>query len=330
VGFLKADTGNFNRLLASAGLILVALAIVAPWLFLRDIGVLQIREADLRTYTPQARDVLVQRQDRVALIQSAMPWAALLLLGAGAMMIFFGAKGMKEFQPWEAMEARARAQQAQASIQPQTEEERQESVRDDADVAVLAEVQPPEEVVTEGADQKPSPETTPKPVLEPTEARVERRRRVRALEDEVLERLGRRSWTSYEYAPQVKVTARDAPGQRLLIDALLRARDHKRPDVVIDIVILQQSMAWGLVTGQMADRVLALVHRYERATGRRATPWLLIVVEEFDEAAAERDRGRLTAELLGDGTVSIGPASSLEWVEQAGLHNQTIFSFVTG
>jgi hypothetical protein len=333
VNFLKADTGSFNRLLASVGLILVGLAFLAPWLFLRETAVLEIKAADIAALTPKARDVIRERQDRIGLVQVVMPWAALVLLAGGAVMVFYGARGMKRLQPWEDMEARARAEQAQASIGTQTEAERDERVREEVDVAALEAVlhatEPP-------YSPEPAPQVSPEPAQqvspEPTTgersgadqqtsaaslkaARVAAGAafvRARQIETAVLDRLaGVDFGPRYEFRREAKVTARTSQ-DRLLLDGLLRSTDGSRPDVVIEIKAPQTVR----FPRQIADQVLAEVVRYTRMTGRRAEPWLIVVVEAEDAAAAAALESRLMNSLGNEGAVAVVARDQLDTLEK--------------
>ena len=315
MNFLKADTGGFNRLLASVGLILIAMALVVPWAFLRDTTALEIKQSDLAAYTPRAASVLRQRQHRIAQFQTATPWLSGVLIVGGVTLLIIGAKGMKELQPWETREIKARAQQAEANIEPQTPDDR--SVR--TSIEALDRVG---ELLTPAIEEEVLGEST-STAVEPSGANddaevVAQRRVVRSvvaeaidLEREVYERLGRIQFVGYDFRAQVRVVA---PAERpLLLDGLLRATREDRPDVILELKYMGRPLSAGMSRAYM-DRALATAARYEQVANRKAVPWLLIVLgpevpRDHVYAAALQ---WVNDELAGRGFFTVVPRETLD------------------
>ena len=55
---LRAETGSFNRLLTSLGLVLMGVALILPYFYFRSNDTLLIDEAELERLTPVARDAI--------------------------------------------------------------------------------------------------------------------------------------------------------------------------------------------------------------------------------------------------------------------------------
>ncbi len=92
---MKFEYGDFYKFVASLGIGLVGLAILAPWLFLREPFDLLLTQSDLTSLTPLAQSIIAQRQSLVQNLINAIPWFSLItfplgliILGAGGFMWF--------------------------------------------------------------------------------------------------------------------------------------------------------------------------------------------------------------------------------------------------
>jgi hypothetical protein len=92
---MKFEYGDFYKFVASLGIGLIGLSILAPWLFLREPFDLLLTQSDLTSLTPLAQSIIAQRQALVQNLINAIPWFSLItfplgfiVLGAGGFMWF--------------------------------------------------------------------------------------------------------------------------------------------------------------------------------------------------------------------------------------------------
>src|SRR5215469_5909843 len=86
----EIDYGDFYKFLASVGIALIILAILTPWLFLREPFDLSIEAEHIKTLSPRAQDLVLKRQDMVSRIFPAIPAISCVLLVVGIVVTSIG------------------------------------------------------------------------------------------------------------------------------------------------------------------------------------------------------------------------------------------------
>jgi hypothetical protein len=81
---------DMNRFLISLGFATLGVAILAPWLFLRESFDLLLPALDFAKLTPEAQGILGDRREVIALSMKMLPWISLVLAIAGLAMIVVG------------------------------------------------------------------------------------------------------------------------------------------------------------------------------------------------------------------------------------------------
>jgi hypothetical protein len=287
----KPDTDSYHRLLASLGVLLIALALVGPLFVFRQTGALEISERELRGLTPTAGKVLRARQRRLRDVQNVTPFLAVIAFTGGTALLIVGARGMRALHRIEYRTAAANAAEAEARIAPQSSTERDEQAREEAETASAIEAAVLESPPAAGGGDAGLTASAVGP--------EEWSREYRKVEDEVLGTLARRELPGWEFRDRVAVRPATAGGHRLLLDALLTADRPDRPDIVVEIKLAVSARTIRLG----ADQLLAGLARYEDATGRAAKGWLIAVASDTAEPAR---RQREVQALLGNrGTVTV-------------------------
>ena len=314
VGSLKPDTQNFNRLLVSLGLIAIGLAVVAPWLVYRDTGVLTISSAKLATVTHSARASLMDRQHILRSVQEALPFVAGALFALGVGLLVWGGLRMKEAQTWEDRTLRAQTRQHEASVEPQTSEDKELRQHQAQAEEILAEV--PAAVAGELSDTEPSDGARlgPQRFNALTGDSIRDWAKVaREVEREVFDRIALITPPPLRFDAEVKVRSPDW-GQ-ILLDGLIRS-SGVAPDLVVEVKV--RSGPLGAATRMDADALIANLVRYRAATGRAGFGWLILVFTG-DEAEWERFRldndGRLRRLLATYATYSVVRQDQIDTLE---------------
>lgn len=299
MGSLRPDTQNFNRLLVSLGTVLVALALVGPWLFYRDMGALTITSARLGTLTPTARRVLTDRQAVVHTIQGVMPYVAVATALAGLILLIWGAKRMKEAQGWEDRSLRAGTREIESRVEPQTQEEKEqrEQATDAANVLSETPIREPGSGDGEPSVGPSVTRTIPLPQLPNTDD-------LRRAKDAVLDHLRNLDIAGFGFQSEVKVVAQGRTA--VLLDGLFTAETRDTSDIVVEVRAKSSRFPF-LIPSFDTDRVIASVAQYSAATGRPAIGWLVVVLlaEDIEQADLAQDQGRLERALQQFGTASV-------------------------
>lgn len=293
---LRTDTGNFNRLLASLGLLLVAAALVIPYFYFRNTETLRIPEAELRALTDRGEATLRNRQDAIADLELWVVLLSLALVVGGVTLLVLGGKRLRIAQAKEDEAVDRRAQKEQVEIQrlsrDEVEEKREEQAREatqePADEAGPG--RPPLAGPAETPPVRSSTRLEPPPVRSGGGTVQQSREAIERIEHKV-SRLFEDSFKgSVRYIPDVKIVGTSG-GSQLKLDGLF-TRSERRGDVVLDLKLGGVRLL-PFRLRQYADRMLAGLARYRAVTGKDARGWLLIVIPEDAEGTEEIDQARI-------------------------------------
>ena len=86
----KIEYGDVNKFLVSIGIVLVTLAILAPYLFLKEDFGLYLEQEKLMKLQDPIKALIKDKQNKIILIQEYLPLISLTLLGLGALSIIVG------------------------------------------------------------------------------------------------------------------------------------------------------------------------------------------------------------------------------------------------
>lgn len=104
----KIEYSDFYKFLASLGVVLISLALLLPWLFLREPFDVAISISDLNNLTPTAQSIIATRQTTALWFLQNLIWvSSLLLIGGFSFLttgIFLWAKRQKNIDQKENLE----------------------------------------------------------------------------------------------------------------------------------------------------------------------------------------------------------------------------------
>jgi hypothetical protein len=256
----RPDSQSFTRLLISAGAFFLVAAFVVPGLVLRDTGVLTISRNELAESTPTAAKELKRRQEVATDAGKAAPYAGLIFLVVGGVLIALGVPRLWRQEQSDEERREMELDKLRAELRPQSPEERRERLREDIDGGETAE---------EGLTSK-----------EPPEALM---REAAGAEEAVLSRLTKISPPLYDLRSQVVV---DDAGGRLPMDGLLISKIDQLPDIVVEIKYLRRGIVeWERRIREGRWQLQVALERYERPS----LGWLIVVTAEaLDHGRQER------------------------------------------
>ncbi|MBD1392488.1 hypothetical protein [Mucilaginibacter glaciei] len=88
----KFEFSDLYKFLVSAGIILIGIATLMPWFYLKEPFDLLIEKNKILLLTPEAQFVVANRQAFIGRLSSIIPWTSAILFFAGVLSIIFGLK----------------------------------------------------------------------------------------------------------------------------------------------------------------------------------------------------------------------------------------------
>jgi len=240
----QLEYGDYYKFVASAGIALLVAAVLLPWLFLREPFDLAIEGSKIALLTPDAQNVLRERQHLIAAIITLIPFASVGLGLAGLAVTGFGL-----FRWHERQSIRDRGEDL--GVQKLTKELEQMS---------------PEEVKAKAQIEIESTEEAPQVVANgESSAPVNR---LLAVEAAVVQRF------SECLGPSLKVMYNQRLGD-VEYDAIIRLKPNRR--VILEIKYIQRGFRHGWLT-ESINNLAAKTTLYSNTFSRNATGVLLIVL----------------------------------------------------
>lgn len=94
----KVQYGDYNRFLASIGLVLIALGLLLPYFYLKENFDLLIKNEDLNALTDVARGIITTRQNYTQQLITIIPIASSLSILSGIILLIIGLRNWKRRQ----------------------------------------------------------------------------------------------------------------------------------------------------------------------------------------------------------------------------------------
>jgi hypothetical protein len=273
---LRTDTGNFNRFLTSLGLLLLAGALVIPYLYFRNTDILEIPDADLQRMTDTGRSALIGRQDAIAALEPWVIGGAILLATGGALLVIAGGLRLKAAQKSEDEETELRKNRAQLELDEMSPAERAEQVTEKAREEVAQEGR---NVSTPGVDRSGWGLWT-------------RQRAITRVSGRVKETFDLQRLLTHRPKWQVRI---GEGAEAIRLEGVFESADEAHPDILLETRIALDPAVMGKLARNVANDLIAMLSRYQVATKRPAQGWLVFVVPDESEvsfAADALDRAR--------------------------------------
>ncbi len=86
----KIDYGDINKFLASLGIVIIAMSIIVPYLYLKEDYGLIIRMDDIGSLTEPSLNIIETKQEAVLFIQKYIPWLSCILFFVGVIILTVG------------------------------------------------------------------------------------------------------------------------------------------------------------------------------------------------------------------------------------------------
>lgn len=250
----QLEYGDYYKFVASAGIALLVVAVVLPWIFLREPFDLAIEAAKIAQLTPEAQNIIHERQHLVALAINYIPRLSCGMAALGLLMTGWGLIGWRSRQVIRDKSEELEAQKLSRELEQMTPAQVQAKAQDDL----------------ESAEEEPaamSVPTTPSPV-----------NKYLFVESRLLERIRE----CYGMSAKVLHNQRLAGVE---YDAIIRGRDAKR--VIVEIKYIRKGFRTGWLT-ESASNLLAKTALYRETFSGDVRGVLLIVLAESSGSISQR------------------------------------------
>lgn len=240
----QLEYGDYYKFIASAGIALVAGALVMPWMFLREPFDLAIETSKIALLTPDAQNIIHTRQHLIATIINYLPLASGLMGTLGVVLTGLG------LCPWRSRQ----------SVRDKSEDLQTEKL--DKELKAMS----PEQIETKAENGLGNEEE-----LEPALMTVQSRSAVSsvlAVEQALLGRI------SLCLGSSIKVMSNQRLGN-VEFDAIIRAKSSKR--IILEIKYIRK----GFNRGWLSETITSLAARmalYTRTFDESASGLLLVVI----------------------------------------------------
>lgn len=259
----KIEYGDLYKFLASLGLALIVLAVVAPWLFLREPFDLQLEAGKLDGLTEGARSLILYRQQVTIALVRSVPWISGVLLLLGSTSLVAGLLGWKRSQGVLDRKQLADLVRVEKEIEKMSDE-------------ALKRKQESENVEGEVPERKKAPDQhgVGPPPIDELKPKVERPRtnRYGRVESLLIDRLGVCLQDDYFCQDHRQIG-------RAQFDLVLRAKNENADDLVVEVKVSDYPLDWRYVRANLL-KVIYLSELYTNALKRRSLPVLYFVAPE--------------------------------------------------
>lgn len=255
---MKFEFGDLNRFLVSSGIVLVSLAIIVPWLFLKEPMGVVFNEKDFVALEKTSRLLVSSRQDQVIRITRILPYLSSGLFAVGLVLSTIGLWRWSRIQKIHDAKERIALAVDENHLRKMTEADVKEKLDKEA-----------EEV--QSVDSKPLATQNFHTVYQLTEAMI-------------ASRLVQITSSTYTVLQEYRVG-------RTFIDILLRANTLSSPDYVLEI----KYRRGGLVASDLERSYFQSINAaetVEKASNRKVRSKLIIVLGPESSSVEKTSRKR--------------------------------------
>ncbi|CAA0233487.1 hypothetical protein V2647_04375 [Tenacibaculum maritimum] len=284
----KVEYGDVNKFLVSIGLVLIGLAVLTPYLYLKEDFGLFIPQSEFDKMQQPIKDLILDKQKKVVFIQSIINWIPLVLSILGISSLIWGL--CRWFERQEKIDDRFDKEVLilDLQIEKQSATEKLDSISRD-----LNEI---------GVDQQVNPNETQQKVF----------RKYLSIEKTVAELFQNYSSPNFRIYKDIRVN------KKYDVDILLRAKNTKFSDRIIEVKYFSDYLQLNILESALNRLKRTSVH-YVQATEKKLVPVFIIVynnekvtiksINEFKKKLSELTKGidifkRLKIEFIEENKIS--------------------------
>ncbi|SEB86588.1 hypothetical protein SAMN04489761_1996 [Tenacibaculum sp. MAR_2009_124] len=263
----KIDFGDINKFLVSIGLVLIALAIMTPYFYLKEDFGLYIDKEEVLKFEEPIKEIITNKQYQVSKIQKIIPWTSLILLLLGLISSYIGLKRWFKRQSKIDEKFDKEIKKLDLEIETLSPEEKIEKAKKEVQEIELAEQLE--------SDSKTTSQTTTT-----TTTRSESYLNYMRIEQSIYKLFKNLKSPNFDIHSEQKL------GNRFYIDLLLKAKNKKFSDRIIEIKYFRNQLPISSIQKSIYQ-LNTYISYYKENTNKQVIPILLIVYKK-DNINSER------------------------------------------
>lgn len=246
----KIDYGDINKFLVSIGLILICLAILIPYFYLKENFGLYIDQATFEKFQEPIQKIITSKQKIIIIIQKIIPWASLALFLIGVTSSAVGLKRWLKRQAKIDEKFDKEIQILDFKIESLTPEETEEKARKE-----VREIEAEEEI---------------EPISKPQHTTRTTYRDYIEIEKRITNVFLKYKSNNFEILSQQRL------GNKFEIDLLLRAKPKKYSDRIVEIKYFRNRFHFSIINKAL-HQLNTYISYYKNVAQKQAIPVLLII-----------------------------------------------------
>lgn len=241
----KIEYGDINKFFVSIGLVLIGLAVISPYLYLKEDFGIYLSQSEFNSLQETTKEIITDKQIKVKKLQEMFFCIPICLSIIGVLFLSIGLYRWFKRQSKIDEKFDRELDKLNLEIQSLTKEEREEKVK--------------QEVQEIEFENKP----------EPTEIQKRVFSKYIAVEESITDIFKDYSSNNFEVLSQQKM------GNKFEIDILLRAKSKKYADRIIEIKYFNDKISTSVINSTL-HRLSSYVTYYKEATNKVVVPVLII------------------------------------------------------
>ncbi|MDY7397011.1 hypothetical protein UMM65_17330 [Aureibaculum sp. 2210JD6-5] len=257
----KIDYGDINKFLVSIGLILIGLAVLVPYLYLKEDLGLYLERSQIDKLQEPIKELITSKQNQVIKIQKFIPWISLSFLLLGLTSSIIGL--VRWFKRQSKLDEKfdKEIQKLDLEIDSLTpEEKRQKAIKE------VNEIEKEEQL-------EPEIPTT-------TDSRNQVYLNYMNVENNII-----KVFEQY-ISPNFDILSQQRLGNRFEIDILLKAKTKKLSDRIVEIKYFRKQLPFSIVEKSL-QQLNTYISYYKQAANKQVVPVLLLVYKK-EAVSSER------------------------------------------
>tara|TARA_R110002051_G_scaffold113010_2_gene185712 strand:- start:2552 stop:3457 length:906 start_codon:yes stop_codon:yes gene_type:complete len=250
----KIEFGDINKFLVSIGIVLIGLAILTPYLYLKEDFGLNIESEKILKFDQEVQQIFTNKKNQISTIQSFIPWTSAILLGLGILISGIGINRWLKRQSKIDEKFDKEIQILDIEIQASSPEEKIENAKKEVKEIELAE----------------ELESEVKPVLKPKNQSYINYMKIEKNLFDLFKNMD---------SPNFKVYQEPKIGDRFYIDILLKANSIKYSDRIIEIKYFRNQLPISTIQKSL-HQLSTYISYYRNNTNKRVIPILLLVYKD--------------------------------------------------
>jgi len=251
----KIDYSDINKFLVSMGIVLIGLAVLTPYLYLKEDFGLYLEQEHFEKLQEPIKNLITDKQDKIIQIQKYIPCISIILLFLGLVSIILGL--IRWFQRQEKLDEKfdKEIRKLDLEIESLTPEEKERKVLKE---------------MTEIEQEEQKQEALLPANIQPQKETISNYLRV---ENNIFLLFQKYKSPNFEILSQQKI------GNRFEVDLLLKANSQKFSDRIIEIKYFRNQLSITILTNSIYQ-LNTYISYYKEATNKSVVPVLLIVYKD--------------------------------------------------